>query len=234
MEKNFLYEGKAKRIFDAGNEKVVVYYKDDATAFNGEKKDVINSKGVLNNNITCDIFKMLQEKGIETHLIEKLSDREQLCHKVEIIPLEVIIRNKAAGSFCRRYGVQEGLELKKTIFELSYKDDSLGDPLLNDYHALALDLVTEEELSVLKERALKINEILSDYFKNIGITLVDFKLEFGRKDGKILLADEISPDTCRFWDEKTGERLDKDRFRMDLGGVVEGYEKLKDRMGILK
>ncbi len=230
MEREMLYEGKAKKIFSYDDESVIVYYKDDATAFNGEKKAQISSKGILNNSITTTIFTMLNEKGIKTHFIKKLSEREQLCHQVEIIPLEVIIRNIAAGSMAKKYGVEEGRELSTTVFELSYKNDDLGDPLMNDYHAVALGLTTFEELNEIRKTALKVNDILKEFFLERDITLVDFKLEFGKKNGEILLADEISPDTCRFWDKNTGEKMDKDRFRRDLGNVIEGYEKLLNRL----
>ncbi|MCM1992392.1 phosphoribosylaminoimidazolesuccinocarboxamide synthase [Oceanirhabdus seepicola] len=228
--REMLYEGKAKKIYSYDEEKVIVYYKDDATAFNGEKKAEIGSKGILNNSITTTIFTMLNEKGIKTHFIKKLSEREQLCHQVEIIPLEVIIRNIAAGSMAKKYGVEEGRELSTTVFELSYKNDDLGDPLMNDYHAVALGLTTFEELNEIRETALKVNDILKEFFLERDITLVDFKLEFGKKNGEIFLADEISPDTCRFWDKNTGEKMDKDRFRRDLGNVIEGYEKLLNRL----
>jgi len=229
--KNFIYEGKAKRIFKTEKEdEVLVYYKDDATAFNGEKKASIASKGILNNTIRSIIFEMLKEKGIKTHFVEKISDREQICKKVDIIPLEVIVRNIAAGSMAKRYGVEEGTELKNTVLEISYKNDDLGDPLMNDYHAMALGIVTKEELDYIYDQASKVNKILTEFFLNQDIKLVDFKLEFGKLNGQILLADEVSPDTCRLWDLKTGEKLDKDRFRRELGDLVEGYTKVLERI----
>ncbi|WP_346936645.1 phosphoribosylaminoimidazolesuccinocarboxamide synthase [Clostridium sp.] len=229
--KNFIYEGKAKRIFKTEKEdEVLVYYKDDATAFNGEKKASIASKGILNNTISSIIFEMLKEKGIKTHFVEKISDREQICKKVDIIPLEVIVRNIAAGSMAKRYGVEEGTELKTTVLEISYKNDELGDPLMNDYHAMALGIATKEELDYIYDQASKVNKILTEFFLNQDIKLVDFKLEFGKLNGEILLADEVSPDTCRLWDLKTGEKLDKDRFRRELGDLVEGYTKVLERI----
>ncbi|WP_346899991.1 phosphoribosylaminoimidazolesuccinocarboxamide synthase [Clostridium sp. UBA7503] len=229
--KNFIYEGKAKRIFKTEKEdEVLVYYKDDATAFNGEKKASIASKGILNNTISSIIFEMLKERGIKTHFVEKISDREQICKKVDIIPLEVIVRNIAAGSMAKRYGVEEGTELKTTVLEISYKNDDLGDPLMNDYHAMALGIVTREELEYIYDQASKVNKILTEFFLNQDIKLVDFKLEFGKLNGQILLADEVSPDTCRLWDLKTGEKLDKDRFRRELGDLVEGYTKVLERI----
>ncbi len=229
--KNFIYEGKAKRIFKTEKEdEVLVYYKDDATAFNGEKKASIASKGILNNTISSIIFEMLKGKGIKTHFVEKISDREQICKKVDIIPLEVIVRNIAAGSMAKRYGVEEGTELKTTVLEISYKNDDLGDPLMNDYHAMALGIITKEELDYIYDQASKVNKILTEFFLNQDIKLVDFKLEFGKLNGQILLADEVSPDTCRLWDLKTGEKLDKDRFRRELGDLVEGYTKVLERI----
>ncbi|MBU5590533.1 phosphoribosylaminoimidazolesuccinocarboxamide synthase [Clostridium sp. MSJ-4] len=231
MEKEFLYEGKAKKIYKGENlDEVVIYYKDDATAFNGEKKGEIQSKGILNNNISSKIFELLHEKGVKTHYIKKLNDREQLCKKVEIIPLEVIVRNVAAGSMAKRLGIEEGKELKTTVYEICYKDDSLGDPLINDYHAVALGLTDFEELNTIYKLTRDINEVLKDFFSKQGIDLIDFKLEFGRYKGEVLLADEISPDTCRFWDKNTKEKLDKDRFRRDLGNVIEAYEEILNRM----
>ncbi|WP_040194004.1 phosphoribosylaminoimidazolesuccinocarboxamide synthase [Clostridium culturomicium] len=229
--KNFIYEGKAKRIFSTEKaDEVLVYYKDDATAFNGEKKASISSKGILNNTISSIIFEMLNEKGVKTHFVRKVSDREQICKKVEIVPLEVIVRNIAAGSMAKRYGVEEGTKLNTTVLEISYKNDELGDPLMNDYHAVALGLTTFEELNYIYGEASKVNEILKEFFLNQGITLVDFKLEFGKIGDEIVLADEVSPDTCRLWDIKTGEKLDKDRFRRELGDLVEGYEKVLERI----
>ena len=233
MEKlEMLYEGKAKQIFKGKNEnEVIVHYKDDATAFNGEKKSQINNKGILNNSITSTIFQMLNESGIKTHFIKKLNDRDQLCKKVSIIPLEVIVRNVAAGSMAKRLGIEEGFNLKTTVFELSYKDDSLGDPLINDYHAVAIGATTFEELNKIYDMTNKINDLLKEFFKKQNINLIDFKIEFGRDEkGEILLADEISPDTCRFWDATTGEKLDKDRFRRDLGNVEEAYKEILNRI----
>ena len=233
MEKlEMLYEGKAKQIFRSKNEnEVIVHYKDDATAFNGEKKSQINNKGILNNSITSKIFQMLNESGIKTHFIKKLNDRDQLCKKVSIIPLEVIVRNVAAGSMAKRLGIEEGFNLKTTVFELSYKDDSLGDPLINDYHAVAIGATTFEELNKIYDMTNKINDLLKEFFKKQNINLIDFKIEFGRDEkGEILLADEISPDTCRFWDATTGEKLDKDRFRRDLGNVEEAYKEILNRI----
>ena len=233
MEKlEMVYEGKAKKIYATDKvDEVIVYYKDDATAFNGEKKGQIEDKGVLNNAITSMIFEMLNEKGIKTHFIKKLNEREQLCKKVEIVPLEVIVRNVAAGSMAKRLGLEEGYELKTTVFELSYKDDSLGDPLINDYHAVGIGATTFEELKKIYEITAKINEVLKEFFIKQNIRLIDFKLEFGRYNGEILLADEISPDTCRFWDANTGEKLDKDRFRRNLGNVKDAYVEILNRIG---
>ena len=227
-----LYEGKAKRIFRTEDEnKVVVYYKDDATAFNGEKKSQISDKGILNNAITSVIFSMLEENGVKTHFIEKLSDREQLCEKVEIIPLEVIVRNVAAGSMAKRWGLEEGSELKTTVLELSYKNDELGDPLINDYHAVGIGATTFEELDKIYSMTKKINELLKEFFIKQNIKLIDFKIEFGRdKNGEVVLADEISPDTCRFWDATTNEKLDKDRFRRDMGNVKDAYVEILNRI----
>ncbi len=227
-----LYEGKAKQIFRTDKEnEVIVHYKDDATAFNGEKKASIDNKGVLNNAITSNIFEMLNEAGIKTHFIKKLNDRNQLCKKVEIVPLEVIVRNVAAGSMAKRLGLEEGFELKTTVFELSYKDDELGDPLINDYHAVGIGATTFEELNKIYEMTAKINDLLKEFFKKQNINLIDFKIEFGRdENGEVLLADEISPDTCRFWDATTGEKLDKDRFRRDMGNVEEAYQEILKRI----
>ncbi len=224
MSEKFLYEGKAKVLYDNGNDSVRIYYKDDATAFNGIKKDTLDSKGVYNNKITSIIYEYLEQRGITTHFVEKISDREQICKKVEIIPLEVIIRNIAAGSMAKRLGVREGLELLCPVFELSLKDDSLGDPLINDDSAVALGIVTKEELAEIRKMALKINIELTNLFNSKGITLVDFKIEFGKDmNGEIILADEISPDTCRFWEKNTNEKFDKDRFRRDMTDVMKGY-----------
>ena len=227
-----LYEGKAKKIFSTENDnEFVAYYKDDATAFNGEKKAEISSKGILNNKISTIMFEELAKEGIESHFIKSLSDREMLVKKVEILPLEVIVRNITAGSFCKRYGVEEGIVLDQPIFEMSYKNDEFGDPLLNDDHAIALKLATKEEIDFLRSQTLKINEIMKKFFLKMDLKLVDFKLEFGKDvDGNIILADEISPDTCRLWDVNTNEKLDKDRFRRDLGDLVEGYEEVLARL----
>lgn len=228
---NMLYEGKAKKIFEAEDkDQVIIYYKDDATAFNGAKKSEISGKGVLNNSITTMIFELLHKNGIETHFIEKLSEREQLCKKVEIVPLEVIVRNVAAGSMAKRLGIEEGRELNTTIFEICYKNDEFGDPLINDYHAVALGLTTFEELKTIYDTTAKINDILKEFFLKQNIKLIDFKIEFGRFKGKVILADEISPDTCRFWDANTNEKLDKDRFRRDLGNVEEAYCEILKRI----
>lgn len=228
---NMLYEGKAKKIFEAEDkDQVIIYYKDDATAFNGAKKSEINGKGVLNNSITTMIFELLHKNGVKTHFVEKLSEREQLCKKVEIVPLEVIVRNVAAGSMAKRLGIEEGRELNTTIFEICYKNDELGDPLINDYHAVALGLTTFEELKAIYDATAKINEILKEFFLKQNIKLIDFKLEFGRFKGEVILADEISPDTCRFWDANTNEKLDKDRFRRDLGNVQDAYCEILKRI----
>ena len=227
-----LYEGKAKKIFSTENEnEFIVYYKDDATAFNGEKKAEIASKGILNNKISTIMFEELAKEGIESHFIKSLSDREMLVKKVEILPLEVIVRNITAGSFCKRYGVEEGIVLDTPIFEMSYKNDDFGDPLLNDDHAVALKLATREEIEFLRTQTLKINEIMKRFFLKMDLKLVDFKLEFGKDvNGNVILADEISPDTCRLWDVNTNEKLDKDRFRRDLGDLVQGYEEVLARL----
>jgi len=227
-----MYEGKAKKVFATNDpDLVIIDYKDDATAFNGEKKGQIESKGVLNNSIATGLFELLAKKGIKTHFVAKLSDREMLCRKVSIVPLEVIVRNVAAGSFSKRLGIAEGSALKTTVFEISYKDDSLGDPLINDYHAVAIGAATWKDLDKIYAQTAKINTVLSAFFWDRGIKLIDFKLEFGKTaDGKIILADEISPDTCRFWDAKTNEKLDKDRFRRDLGNVQEAYIEIFNRI----
>ncbi len=226
-----LYEGKAKKVYLTDNDDVVlVSYKDDATAFNGIKKGTILGKGVVNNRCSNHLFKMLESKGIPTHYVEEINNRETFVKKVKIVPLEVIVRNIAAGSLSKRLGIPEGTKLAKTVLEFSYKNDDLGDPMINDYHVFAMELATEDELDTIKSYALKINEILTDYLKDINIELIDFKLEFGRYKGQIILADEISPDTCRFWDSKTGEKLDKDRFRRDMGGVEEAYQEVLARL----
>ncbi len=232
-KKELLYEGKAKKVYTTENPDVlIVDYKDDATAFNGVKKGTIVGKGVVNNRMTNHIFKMLEEKGIPTHFIEELSDRETAVKKVEIVPLEVIVRNVAAGSFSKKLGIEEGFRLLSPRLEFSYKNDELGDPMINDYYAVAIGAATREEIDKITELVFKINEILVDYFKSIKVDLIDFKVEFGRYKGQIILADEISPDTCRFWDSETHEKLDKDRFRRDLGHVEEAYEEIYRRIGL--
>jgi len=227
-----LYEGKAKKVYATNDpDLVIVDYKDDATAFNGEKKGTISGKGVINNKMTNYMFKLLQEQaGVPTHLVEEISDRETVVKKVQILPLEVIIRNVAAGSFSKRMGVEEGKPFLTPILEFSYKNDDLGDPFINDYYALALGLATREELDKVAEYAFKVNAFMLDFFKKLNIDLIDFKIEFGRFHGEILLADEISPDTCRFWDSTTHEKLDKDRFRRDMGGVEEAYQEIMKRL----
>ena len=232
-KKELLYEGKAKKVYTTENPDVlIVDYKDDTTAFNGVKKGTIVGKGVVNNRMTNHIFKMLEEKGIPTHFIEELSDRETAVKKVEIVPLEVIVRNVAAGSFSKKLGIEEGFRLLSPTLEFSYKNDELGDPMINDYYAVAIGAATREEIDKITELVFKINEILVDYFKSIKVDLIDFKVEFGRYKGQIILADEISPDTCRFWDSETHEKLDKDRFRRDLGHVEEAYEEIYRRIGL--
>lgn len=227
-----MYEGKAKKVFKTDDENLlIVDYKDDATAFNGLKKGQISGKGAVNNEMANIIFQMLEKKGIPTHFVEQLNERETLVKAVTILPLEVIIRNVTAGSFSKRYGVEEGRTLARPILEFSYKNDELGDPLMNDDHILALELATEEELEEVKKYAYKINDSLKEFFLEIGLKLVDFKIEFGKqKDGKIILADEISPDTCRLWDSVTNEKMDKDRFRRDLGNVEETYQEVLSRV----
>lgn len=232
MEKEMLYEGKAKQIYASDNpDEVVIYYKDDATAFNGVKKASINNKGMLNNQITIILFTYLQEKGIPTHFIKQIDERKQLCKRVEIIPLEVIIRNYVAGSMAKRLNIPEGTKPSNVIMELSYKDDNLHDPLINSDHAVALGVVNYEQLEILEQLARKINELLIDLFLKLDIKLIDFKIEFGLdKDGNIVLADEISPDSCRLWDKNTNEKLDKDRFRRDLGEVENAYQEILQRL----
>ena len=227
-----LYEGKAKQLFQCeNNEEIYIHYKNSATAFNGEKKKEFDKKGILNNTITSFIFEYLERNGIETHFIKKVNDTDQICKHVKIIPLEVITRNIVAGSMANRYGLEEGLKLKKPMFELSYKNDELNDPLINDDHAIALGIVSEEELSFIKKETEKINELLKKFFLKAGLILVDFKIEFGKtSDGKIILSDEISPDTCRLWDVKTRNKLDKDRFRRNLGSVMDAYEEVLRRI----
>ena len=228
-----LYEGKAKKVFATENpDYCIVSYKDDATAFNGLKKGTIVGKGVVNNKMSNYLCRMLEEKGIPTHFVEELSDRDTVVKKVQIVPLEVIVRNKAAGSLSKRLGLPEGTPMKTTVLEFCYKDDALGDPIVNEYHILAAELATKEEVEKISNMALKINDILCDFFRSVNIDLIDFKLEFGRFKGDIILADEISPDTCRFWDINTQEKLDKDRFRRDMGGVEEAYAEVMKRIGL--
>ena len=228
-----LYEGKAKKVFATDDpDVVIVSYKDDATVFNGVKKGTIQGKGVINNRMTNLVFQKFEATGIPTHFIEELNDRETAVKKVDIVPLEVIIRNVAAGSFSKRMGVEEGRELLCPILEFSYKNDDLGDPFINDDYALALGLATKEEIDQIREYTFKVNEIMKEYFLGAGMKLIDFKIEFGRFHGKILLADEVSPDTCRLWDVNTNEKLDKDRFRRDLGNVEEAYNEVFHRLGL--
>ena len=231
-KKNMLYEGKAKKVFETENPEVlIVSYKDDATAFNGLKKGSIAGKGVINNQMSNLLMQGLEKKGVPTHFVEELSERETAVKRVRILPLEVIIRNISAGSFSKRYGVEEGIVFDQPTIEFSYKNDELGDPLLNDDHAIALKLCTREELETVKKYAFIVNDFLKDVWKTCGVTLVDFKIEFGKTaDGTIVLADEISPDTCRLWDSETGEKLDKDRFRRDMGGVEEAYIEVMKRL----
>ncbi|TDT71983.1 phosphoribosylaminoimidazole-succinocarboxamide synthase [Hypnocyclicus thermotrophus] len=233
IKKEMLYEGKAKQIFATNDENlVIIHYKDDATAFNGVKKSQINNKGILNNKITAILFEQLEKQGVKTHFKEKLNDREQLCEKLTIFPLEVITRNIIAGSMAKRVGIKEGTKPKNIIFEICYKNDEYGDPLINDHHAIALGLATYDELKEIYTITAKINRLLKDMFDKEGITLVDFKIEFGKNNrGEILLADEITPDTCRLWDKETGEKLDKDRFRRNLGNVEEAYIEILKRLG---
>ncbi len=227
-----LYEGKAKKVFATEDpELLIVSYKDDATAFNGLKRGTIEGKGVINNKMSNALMRLLEERGVPTHFVEELSDRDTLVKKVKIVPLEVIIRNISAGSFAKNYGVEEGIVFSSPTIEFSYKNDALGDPLLNEYHALALGLVTEDELEVIKRYSFMVNDILKEFWSSCGVTLVDFKMEFGRlSDGTVILADEISPDTSRLWDSETGEKLDKDRFRRDLGGVEDAYREIMGRL----
>lgn len=233
MEKfEMLYEGKAKKVFRTDSEDMyIVEYKDDATAFNGLKKGTIVEKGIMNNQISSKLFEVLEENGVRTHFVKRLSDREMLVKKVTIVPLEVLVRNYAAGSLSKRLGLEEGLKLKTTVLEFCYKDDALGDPMINEYHIKAMDFATEAEVEKIKEMSFKVNEVLISYMKERGIELVDFKLEFGKTpSGEIILADEISPDTCRLWDSLTHEKLDKDRFRRDMGKVEEGYKEVVSRL----
>ena len=230
-KKEQMYEGKAKKVFATDNpDLVVVDYKDDATAFNGLKKGTIAGKGVINNKMSNMMFRLMEKKGIPTHYVEEISDRETIVKKVQIVPLEVIIRNTAAGSMSKRLGMPEGTTRAGPVLEFSYKNDDLGDPMINDYHALAMELATKEEIETIKNMAFAINDIMIEFFKKMNINLIDFKLEFGRYHGEIVLADEISPDTCRFWDMTTGEKLDKDRFRRDMGGVEDAYKEVFKRL----
>lgn len=232
LEENMIYEGKAKKVYRTENEnEVIIYYKDDATAFNNIKKGTIKNKGIMNKEITTIIYDNLKKSGIETHFIKNLTERAQLCKKVQIVPLEVIVRNILAGSTAKLLGIEEGLKLETPIFEICYKKDELKDPLINDYHAIALGLATKEELDKIYKETEKINRILKDMFLKANINLVDFKIEFGKDaDGNIILADEISPDCCRLWDKETGNKLDKDRFRRDLGSVEDAYEEVLKRL----
>ncbi|MCH4239835.1 MAG: phosphoribosylaminoimidazolesuccinocarboxamide synthase [Oscillospiraceae bacterium] len=232
-KKEQLYEGKAKKVFATEDPNLcIVSYKDDATAFNGKKKGTITGKGVVNNKMSNFMFQMLEKDGIPTHYVEELNDRETLVKKVQIVPLEVIVRNVAAGSFSKRLGVPEGTALRCPVLEFCYKCDALDDPMVNTSHVLAMGWATQEEIDTIKKMTLRIDELMKKFFLSVNIDLIDFKLEFGRYQGKILLADEISPDTCRFWDVKTHEKLDKDRFRRDLGGVEEAYAEVMKRIGL--
>ncbi|MCI6375877.1 MAG: phosphoribosylaminoimidazolesuccinocarboxamide synthase [Clostridiales bacterium] len=226
-----MYEGKAKQVFATEDPTLaIIHYKDDATAFNGLKKGTIVGKGVVNNLVSNHLFKMLEQSGVPTHLVEQINDRDSVVRRVQIVPLEVIVRNIAAGSLSKRLGLPEGTKLGSTVLEFCYKNDDLGDPMVNEYHIAAMNLATREEVETISAMALKVNELLTAYLKELNIELIDFKLEFGRFDGKIVLADEISPDTCRFWDSKTGEKLDKDRFRRDLGDVEGAYQEILRRL----
>jgi len=231
LKRELIYEGKAKKVFGTDMKgKYIIEYKDDATAFNGVKKGTIVGKGVINNKMSALLFKLLEEKGIPTHFIELLSDREMLVKEVTILPLEVIMRNVAAGSLAKRLGLEEGTVMKTPVLEFCYKNDDLGDPMINEYHIKAIELATEEQLEKVKEYAFKINDILVEFFKERGMKLIDFKLEFGLHEGEVILADEISPDTCRLWDAATNKKLDKDRFRRDLGDVEEAYKEVLGRL----
>ncbi|MDP2891767.1 MAG: phosphoribosylaminoimidazolesuccinocarboxamide synthase [Bacillota bacterium] len=226
-----IYEGKAKKVYATDEpDLLIVEYKDDATAFNGLKRGTIVGKGIINNRVSNHLFKLLEKHGVPTHLVKQISDRETVVKKVQIVPVEVIVRNIAAGSLSKRLGLPEGTKMKTTVLEYCYKNDELGDPMINDYHIAAMGLATKEEMADIAQYSMKINEVLSTYLKQSNIELIDFKLEFGRYKGKIILADEISPDTCRFWDTRTGEKLDKDRFRRDLGKVEEAYQEILSRL----
>ena len=232
-KKELIYEGKAKKVYAMDDpDYCMVEYKDDATAFNGLKKGTIRGKGVVNNKMSNFMFKLLAEKGIETHFVKEISDRETIVKKVSIVPLEVIIRNKAAGSLAKKLGLEEGMELKCPILEFSYKNDELGDPMINNSQAIACGIATQEEIDVISDMAYKVDDYMKEFFAGVGVELIDFKLEFGKFHDKIILADEISPDTCRFWDIKTHEKLDKDRFRRDMGGVEEAYAEMMKRIGL--
>lgn len=230
-KKDLLYEGKAKKVFTTDDPSLlIVDYKDDATAFNGLKKGTIEGKGVINNKVSNYMMGLLEKEGVPTHFVKQLSDRETLVKRVKIVPIEVIVRNIAAGSLSKRLGLPEGTKLASTVLEYCYKDDALGDPMINEYHIAAMNLATLDEMAAIADYALRVNSFMTKYLADLGIELIDFKLEFGRFEGKIVLADEISPDTCRFWDTKTGEKLDKDRFRRDLGGVEEAYHEILRRL----
>lgn len=232
VKTDLMYEGKAKKVFATDDENYcIVSYKDDATAFNGLKKGTILGKGAINNRVTNHLMKLLEKNGVPTHFVEELSDRDTVVKKVTIVPLEVIVRNIAAGSLSKRLGLPEGTKMSRTVLEYCYKDDDLGDPMVNEYHIFAMNYATEEELKLIADYSLKVNEVLTEYLKEVNIELIDFKLEFGKTaDGTIVLADEISPDTCRFWDSVSGEKLDKDRFRRDLGGVEDAYQEIMKRL----
>lgn len=228
---NMLYEGKAKQVFETENPKeYLVHYKDDATAFNGEKKGTIHDKGVLNNKISSFFFELLTKEGVPNHFIKRLNDRDQLVKKLQILPLEVIVRNIVAGSLSKRLGIEVGTPCKRPILEFCYKNDDLGDPFVNEDQILALDWATEEQLALIRQYAMKVNDVLKAFLADKKVTLVDFKLEFGVHNGEVLLGDEISPDTCRFWDSETNEKLDKDRFRRDLGNVEDAYKEMLFRL----
>lgn len=231
-KKELLYEGKAKKVFTTDDPEVlIVSYKDDATAFNGLKKGTIEGKSAINNQMSNNLMKLLETKGVPTHLIEELNERETAVRRVSIVPLEVIVRNVAAGSLSKRLGLPEGTMMKRTVLEYCYKNDDLGDPMVNEYHIYAMDLATEQELADIAKMAFTVNDVLRNYLKDLNIDLIDFKIEFGRtSDGTVILADEISPDTCRFWDSSTGEKLDKDRFRRDMGGVEDAYQEVMRRI----
>ena len=231
MKTEMIYEGKAKKVYKTeDNDKYIVEYKDDATAFDGKKKGTIVGKGIVNNKMSATMFMILEEEGIPTHMIELINDRESLVKAVKIIPIEVIVRNVAAGSLAKRLGLEEGTVMDKTVLEFCYKNDDLGDPMINDYHIAALNLASEKQLEKVRKYAFKVNQVLVKYFKEKGIRLIDFKLEFGLYKGKVILADEISPDTCRLWDAESDKKLDKDRFRRDLGNVEETYQEVLKRI----